>query len=477
MVWGVKKPLHESLRAYIRYLENDLHYPEISKKLTSLCNEYERVETDIADMDQDVHRLQGVIKMSFDLYQTMELSANHTASPPRNSKSLLLGSALQNRDVQQVNKLGRYWDLCRFLTKAARRYPALFCHTSLEHIRPYSSTRSPSSISILKDPKKKKKTVECFVHAEIQLITFYGLSDCRESLNPRWLGVSKDACYLCDLFIKAHGQFSISKTHGRLYDQWTVPDLSEFGSTQRDDYRRILKEINQACIHRLKALQAIPKRKRPHLKPPITSRYSLLEHEPLSTIASSITSISEAGVTVYAAEPGPNHENATGTSPTQISSQSLEWEQSSHATDALSMQSLEDTIDNLTGESDRQNGVPIERLSSGSSINLSGSPIERRITPHSPLTITASGLRLLFEIVQPRTGNISVTIPNGKSAALDRMIDVDAMDPGEVVELYQEDTAGTLQFDICGKTQQSLRIGLGWCLDQTKKEESDANQP
>ncbi|KAL8803079.1 MAG: hypothetical protein Q9182_003392 [Xanthomendoza sp. 2 TL-2023] len=472
---GAKKPLHESLRAYIQYLENDLHHPQISKKLITLCNEYKRVETNPADMDHDVQRLQGAIKMSFDLYQTMEMFANDTASQPPNRKSLLLASALQNRDVQQVNKLGRYWDLCLFLTKAARRYSALFCRASLEHMRPYSSTRSPFSISILRDPRKQ--TVECFVHAEIQLITFYGLSSCRGSLNPRWLGVSKDACYLCDLFIKAHGQFSISKTHGRLYDQWTMPDLAEFGSTLRNDYRRILKEINQVCIRRLKAIQAIPKRKRQHLKLPLTSRYNLLEHEPLSTIASTTTSISETGITVDPADPGPSHESATGTSRSLISGQSPEREQSGHAADAPGMQYLEDTTDHLTGESDRQGEALIDRLSSRSSISLSGSPIERVITPYSPLTITTPGLRLLFEIRRPRTGNISVTIPNGKSAALDRVIDVNAMDPGEVVELYQDDTAGTLQFDICGKTQQFLRIGLGWCLDNTTKEDSDVNQP
>ncbi|KAL8681904.1 MAG: hypothetical protein Q9186_001990 [Xanthomendoza sp. 1 TL-2023] len=468
------RPLHESLRAHTPHLENDLHYPQISKMLVSLCNEYERVETDLDDMDQDVRRLQSAIKMSFDMFRTMEMCTNDTALQPSNSTSLRLGSALANRDVQQVYKLGRYWGLCQFLTKAARRYPALFCRASLEHIRPYTNTRSPISLSTLRNPNKDR--VKCFVHAEIQLITFYGLSKNRGSLDPRWLGVSKSACFLCDLFIKAHGQFWVSHTHGRLYDQWTVPDLAEFGSTQRNDYRRIIKEINQACIHRLKAIQAIPRHKRSHLKFPSTSKYSLLEHEPLSTIAnSSIASISEAGVAVDAAESALSHQVRTGTPRPHGSSQFLEREQSSHTTDTPSMQYLENTIDNPIIESDRQEEVLTAQLSSRSTIDLPGSPVEQGITPHSPINITASGLRLLFEIGQPRTGNIRVSIPNGKSAILDRVIDVNAMAPGEAVELYQDDPAGTIQFDIGGMTEQLIRVGLSWCLDQTTKEDSSVN--
>ncbi|KAL8684160.1 MAG: hypothetical protein Q9224_006559, partial [Gallowayella concinna] len=374
---------------------------------------------------------------------------------PSNSTSLLLGSALANRDVQQVYKLGRYWGLCQFLTKAARRYPALFCRASLEHIRPYTNTRSTISISILKN--SKKNSVECFVHAEIQLITFYGLSKSRGYLEPRWLGVSKSACYLCDLFIKAHGEFSVSKTHGQLYDQWTVPDLAEYGPTQRNNYRRIIKEINQVCIHRLKAIQAIPSHKRSHLKFPNTSRCSLLEYEPLSTIANSnIASISQAGVAVDAAESGLSHE-------------------SSHAVDAPNMQHLEKDTDNPTVGTDMQEESLTAQLSSGSTIDLPRFPVEQGITPHSPINISASGLRLLFEIGEPRTGNIRVSIPNGKSAILDRVIDVNAMAPGEAVELYQDDPAGTLQFDIGMMTEQLIRVGLSWCLDQTTKEDSSVN--
>ena len=58
-------------------------------------------------------------------------------------------------------------------------------------------------------------------HAEIQLLFFYELNS--ERIRPRTICSSKDACYLCDLFFRLHGQYHIPRTHGRLYDRWTLP--------------------------------------------------------------------------------------------------------------------------------------------------------------------------------------------------------------------------------------------------------------
>ena len=60
------------------------------------------------------------------------------------------------------------------------------------------------------------------VHAEVQLFLFYEQQP-RVS-RPRIIGSSKSACYLCDLFIQLHGEFSVPRTHGRLYDRWMLPD-------------------------------------------------------------------------------------------------------------------------------------------------------------------------------------------------------------------------------------------------------------
>ena len=60
------------------------------------------------------------------------------------------------------------------------------------------------------------------VHAEIQLLFFYELNS--ERIRPRTICSSKDACYLCNLFFRLHGQYYVPRTHGRLYHRWTLPD-------------------------------------------------------------------------------------------------------------------------------------------------------------------------------------------------------------------------------------------------------------
>ena len=60
------------------------------------------------------------------------------------------------------------------------------------------------------------------VHAEIQLLFFYELNS--ERIRPRTICFSKDACYLCDFFFRLHGQYHVSRTHGRLYHRWTLPN-------------------------------------------------------------------------------------------------------------------------------------------------------------------------------------------------------------------------------------------------------------
>ena len=63
------------------------------------------------------------------------------------------------------------------------------------------------------------------VHAEVQLLYFYEIQ--QVPTVPRILSASKSACYLCHLFISSHGKFRVPRTHGRLYDRWTLPDIPQ----------------------------------------------------------------------------------------------------------------------------------------------------------------------------------------------------------------------------------------------------------
>lgn len=67
---------------------------------------------------------------------------------------------------------------------------------------------------------RKKKT-----HAEIQLLFYYEQQP-QTKLRPRVICSSKNACFLCNAFLRLHNQFYTPKTHGKLYPSWTLPNLS-----------------------------------------------------------------------------------------------------------------------------------------------------------------------------------------------------------------------------------------------------------
>ena len=59
-------------------------------------------------------------------------------------------------------------------------------------------------------------------------------------------------------------------THGRLYDQWTIPDLADYDDLQRQKYRAVVQSIDQEII----GLATKPLLWRPE---PMTSRQHLLD--------------------------------------------------------------------------------------------------------------------------------------------------------------------------------------------------------
>jgi hypothetical protein len=81
------------------------------------------------------------------------------------------------------------------------------------------------------------------VHAEIQLVFFYELHP--RIPRPRIISSSKSACYLCNLFIQLHGQFSTPRTHGRLYEKWILPDwLEGIPAKSRQRFGTVVSRMN-----------------------------------------------------------------------------------------------------------------------------------------------------------------------------------------------------------------------------------------
>jgi len=60
------------------------------------------------------------------------------------------------------------------------------------------------------------------IHAEIKLLFYYEVHP--ENVRPRVLCANKSACYLCDLFIRTHGEFQTPRTFGKFNERWILPD-------------------------------------------------------------------------------------------------------------------------------------------------------------------------------------------------------------------------------------------------------------
>jgi hypothetical protein len=67
----------------------------------------------------------------------------------------------------------------------------------------------------------RKTLKDAKIHAEIQLLFYCELE--ASKLPPRVVCSTKDACFLCNAFIRMHGKIHTPRCHGRLYPGWRLP--------------------------------------------------------------------------------------------------------------------------------------------------------------------------------------------------------------------------------------------------------------
>ncbi|KAK4034802.1 hypothetical protein C8A01DRAFT_18450 [Parachaetomium inaequale] len=82
------------------------------------------------------------------------------------------------------------------------------------------------------------------VHAEVQIVCYYELYPVAR--KPRVICSSKDACYLCNLFIQLHGTFHVPRTHGNLYTSWRLPPLPSLNHVQAQLNKALEAQIREA---------------------------------------------------------------------------------------------------------------------------------------------------------------------------------------------------------------------------------------
>lgn len=161
--------------------------------------------------------------------------------------------------LNMVGKVSRYREFSRHLYRTAKKYPitrrAEICVVDLPHgafDRSTDATYTPNMnlaairtritkgtedemrhvCKFLKDKERapdvfqsqtRKILREAKVHAEVQLIYHYLLNPVETF--PRVICSSKDACWLCNAFIKFGKTLHTPRCHGKLYPGWRLPAI------------------------------------------------------------------------------------------------------------------------------------------------------------------------------------------------------------------------------------------------------------
>ena len=434
---------------------------EHGDRLELLSHSYKKASGSFKNETGAIQLLQEAVKCSHDLCTFMATGTSQTWSSIR----------LDDKRRETVEKIGRYYGLCVFLSKMTRLYPALFSDLILEVLRPYKPTRTKTSIQISPD----QPSVYCYVHAEIQLIVFYDTYSSRDSQSPRTLGVCKSACFLCNLFISLHDTYLISHTHGRLYDQWTVPDLKEYKPTQRDQYRSIIKVIYQKCTGTLWVLPPnVP-------QCPAESKCDLRE-APSSIAATTAASNSsqttiEGPTTVGEDEPGTAKLDArASTSMQEIlsqsgndapgkdipSSQASDQDYTPRDSPKTERELLESCVQSFTKTSTDEHSISNHSLGLQAQNESVVSPLQYQVNHLDPLYIPLEGIHLDVEADGPTEGKLTFGMLPDPAKQDARTVDVDALAPGQDVVLRRDIGISILHINLLRSGHQPTGIRIEW---------------
>lgn len=183
--------------------------------------------------------------------------------------------------VERIRKLGRYIKLGPIILRFARRL-AIFRKITVHGIKirstvsdgPHAlaSEKMPRGLldQYLQDPSsalgqkiaqvesriksnlvdtqadlRQKSLRTKRIHAEMQLLFHYEQRP-KIKLKPRVICSSKNACFLCNTFMRLHNQFYTPKTHGNLYPLWTLPTLStlSLARSRIQELRKLYIQLN-----------------------------------------------------------------------------------------------------------------------------------------------------------------------------------------------------------------------------------------
>ena len=445
-----KRPLHVE----VQKLSSDISsspLTDIQPQVTFLADHLARLSVilrEVDDCELSPERLRHTLETAIKETHNLCTSGGSSSLEERVSEyGFRPSQAASNRTVRRLDKLGRYWGLCKALAEDSRRYTKLFTKIQMQCPPPFEGKNS--DISFIPGQRAR-----CLVHAEMQLLVFYNLRIPRGSRKPRIIGVSKSCCYLCNLFIIKHGQFFITKTHGRLYERWAFPDICDYSPEQRENYRRILSAMDREIVAR-HGIECRNPRKREH---PMESWLAIPPARLLSPVSSTIfSSVSEEVVEYHSKlPPAPSDISPPLTTP--------------RSTTPVFKPSLDELGDSI------QTAVP-NSLSTSPAISNTGfaSPVSSLVSWNYPQekTITASSLIrahseklslfLELEIEAPSSGGVRIErILTNEDRELVNVADINAMNPGEERMFSKASLEDPMILNLQHSREQFTRLALRW---------------
>ncbi|KAF8851658.1 hypothetical protein BDZ45DRAFT_750438 [Acephala macrosclerotiorum] len=274
----IKELLQDAIKS-IRQLENEM--VKDSKLLTIATLFIERAKDMIKLADAWVNhhtpaRLGELVEGVHHLWRVGEIQALLNAIPNR----AMCPTSRENL-LNIIRKVARYREAAKFLYRTARKFPlvrqmkivlvrlpqnvfqkipANQCNPTLpstvsrisathgqrwnvDHLcRPLKVSEVEANNRFAQQTRKTLKDAK--IHAEIQLLFYCELE--ASKLPPRVVCSTKDACFLCNAFIRMHGKIYTPRSHGKLYPGWRLPFLPRLKETEQRFNKALANQIRKS---------------------------------------------------------------------------------------------------------------------------------------------------------------------------------------------------------------------------------------
>ncbi|ETI19836.1 hypothetical protein G647_08850 [Cladophialophora carrionii CBS 160.54] len=408
---------------------------DLVRRISALTQRFEEILG--PDKPLSTHEMKEVVNESF------SITTSDGALPFRTTlkhAGLNCRKWFNNKFIMQIDKLAAYHRIPDTLARAAYRKATrpLFSSIKIEYIEAYQSRLSPVSLT--------GKKVECHVHAEVQLVIHYLQS--AKTLPPRFIGSSKGACFLCHLLIVEHGSFAVSTWHGRLFDQWTIPDLAEYTPKSVATLRAIIQRMHDKASR----LRTMPHPRRPY---PLTSRHNL-QNFPKFSPATTILTVKHASQPSVIQPISPNHD-APRDSPDVVdfseplptlSTAGLDKEATTTDGSETPMQrSVRTPTEDIVAPPAQEHSVASNLTSSdewwesgSSKSTITGSSARPvRLLPNVPRFAAVTGLEIMAEIQSPAVGMMTLKTNDSYDSSGCHVIRVEELDAGREVTFDRRD--------------------------------------